>query len=83
MTHPFHPWQGREFELVAYRVNWGQPRVDFYDDKGVLRSLPAAWTSVGASDPFLEVSAGRSPFRLADLVELSRMVQMAASGDAS
>ena len=36
MTHPFHPWHGREFELVAYRVNWGQPRVDFYDDRGVL-----------------------------------------------
>jgi hypothetical protein len=34
----------------------------------------ASWTSIGAIDPFVEVSAGRSPFRVSDLLELSRML---------
>ena len=68
---------------MAYRVNWGQPRVDFYDDRGVLVSLPAAWTSVVPPDVFVAVSAGRSSFRVTDLVELSRLVQVIAPGDAS
>ncbi|MDZ4688071.1 MAG: DUF5372 family protein [Planctomycetaceae bacterium] len=82
MTHPFHPWLGREFELVAYRVNWGHPQVDFFDERGALVSLPAAWTSVGPPDVFVAVSAGRSSFRVSDLVELSRLVQVVAPGDA-
>ena len=27
VTHPFHPWKGREFTLVSYRKNWGEERV--------------------------------------------------------
>ena len=46
----------------------------FYDDLNRLRSMPASWTSVGAIDPFVEVSAGRSPFRVVDLLELSHMI---------
>jgi hypothetical protein len=49
-------------------------RVYFYDDKNRLCSMPAAWTSVGAIDPFVQVSAGRSPFRFVDLLELSSMI---------
>jgi hypothetical protein len=48
--------------------------VYFYDDRNRLLSMPALWTSVGAIDPFVQVSAGRSPFRVADLLELSRMI---------
>ncbi len=67
VTHPFHPLCGREFDLVTYRQNWGEDRVYFHDDSGHLRSLPAAWTSVGPYDPFEVVSAGRSAFRTSDL----------------
>ena len=70
MTHPFHPLCGREFDLVTYRHNWGEDRVYFHDDQGQLRSLSAGWTSVGADDPFLAISAGRSAFRTPDLLEL-------------
>ena len=83
MTHPFHPWHGREFQLVTYRLNWGEQRVYFFDDLGALASLPAAWTSIAPRDPFVELSAGRSAFRVADLWELSRLVELLASGDAS
>jgi hypothetical protein len=36
--------------------------------------MPASWTSVGTIDPFVEVSAGRSPFRVEDLVELHHLI---------
>ncbi|HZL95808.1 MAG TPA: DUF5372 family protein [Vicinamibacterales bacterium] len=81
MTHPFHPWHGREYELVTYRLNWGEHRVYFFDEQGDLAALPAAWTSVGLRDPFVEVSGGRSAFRFVDLLELSRFVQVLAPGD--
>ena len=62
VTHPFHPWFGREFALVTYRLNWGEERVYFHDDAGRLVAIPARWTSVFPADPFVVVSAGRSPF---------------------
>jgi hypothetical protein len=75
VTHPFHPWFGREFTLVTYRLNWGEQRVYFHDDAGRLVALPARWTSVFPADPFVVVSAGRSPFRFAQLRELARLIQ--------
>lgn len=75
VTHPFHPLIGREFDLVDYTFCWGEPRVCFHDDNGRLSSLPAAWTSVGPVDPFVHTAAGRSPFRLEDLLELSEMIR--------
>jgi hypothetical protein len=75
VTHPYHPLHGRQFDLVNYTFCWGETRVYYYDDRNRLRSMPASWTSVGAIDPFLQVSAGRSPFRVADLLEMSRMIR--------
>ena len=75
MTHPFHPWFGREFALVTYRLNWGEERVYFHDDAGRLTAIPARWTSVFPADPFVIVSAQRSPFRFAELRELGRLIQ--------
>ena len=74
MTHPFHPLAGREYALVNYTFCWGEARVYYYDDAGHLSSLPARWTSVGPADPFVEISAGRSAFRVADLLELSELL---------
>jgi hypothetical protein len=71
VTHPFHPLHGREWELLTCRHNWGEDRVYFHDDGGCLRSMPATWTSVKAADPAVACGAGRSPFRVADLLELT------------
>jgi hypothetical protein len=38
-----------------------------------MASLPARWTSAVSDDPFVVVSAGRSHFRIADLLELARI----------
>jgi hypothetical protein len=61
--------------LVHYRHSWGEDRVYFHDETGILWSVPARWTNVVADDPFVVVAAGRSPFRMTDLIQLNRMVQ--------
>jgi hypothetical protein len=50
--------------------------VYFHDDDGKLKSLPAAWTDIFPLDPIVVLSAGRSAFRLQDLLELSRMIEV-------
>lgn len=47
----------------------------FYrDPDGYLLSLPARWTSVEEEDPFVVVAAGRSQFRVVDLIDLVALV---------
>ena len=74
MTHPFHPWVGREFVFLAVRQTWSQDRVFFLDAQGRQFSLPVGWTDAAEPDAFVTMAAGRSPFRFADLVELRRLI---------
>jgi hypothetical protein len=74
VTHPFHPWAGREFEFVKRRHNWRADRVYVRDGEGELISLPAGWTDVVAADPFVVVAGGRAPFHLAGLLELAELI---------
>src|SRR5262249_59517157 len=83
VPHPSPPLRGREFPLVTYRHNWGEHRVSFHDHTGRLVSLPAPWTSVFPTDPYVAVSAGRSPFRVQDLLELSQLIARIGRGGAS
>ena len=82
MTHPFHPLLGREFRLVTCRQNWGEEEVYFYDDDGRLATVPLQWTTLAAPDPFVKISAGRSAFRVGDLLELADVL-FQFSGDAT
>jgi Family of unknown function (DUF5372) len=74
VTHPFHPWCDREFVFVVARRTWGEDRVFFLDADGVQRSLPRAWTDAADVDPFVVLAAGRSPFRLEDLLALAELI---------
>lgn len=47
----------------------------FEDPEGRVRSLPTAWTSLSAVDPYVRVSAGRSLFRTEDLVALVSLIR--------
>ncbi len=76
MTHPYHPLFGLEYKLVTYCHGWGSHRVYFYDDAGRLRKIPACWTDVVADDPFVVVAAGRSAFRVADLLTLADLIEV-------
>ena len=75
MTHPFHPWVGREFVFVAIRQTWGEDRVFFFDERGAQRSLPTGWTDAVAPDPFVERAGGRSALRVADLLALVELLE--------
>ena len=77
MTHPFHPWAGREFDLIGVRQTWGEDRVFFFEGDGVQRSLPRAWTDAADVDPFVVIAAGRSALRVADLLALVELVAAA------
>ena len=37
--------------------------------------LPASWTDVGPKDPFVEQANGRAIARVADLLELAKLVE--------
>lgn len=74
MTHPFHPLHGYKFELIEYRVAWGEDRVYFLDASGQLQRLPASWTDVVGEDPFVTVAAGRSPLRVRELQRLADLI---------
>ena len=81
MTHPFHPWFGREFVFLAVRQTWSQDRVFFVDTDARQFSLPVGWTDAAEPDPFVVVAAGRCPFRLGDLVELQGLIGGLAGGN--
>ena len=74
MTHPFHPLYGREFQLVEYRIAWGEDRVYFLDPSGQLQRLAASWTDVAGEDPFVAVARGRSPLRAKELLQLADLL---------
>ena len=59
---------------MTLRQNWGEDRVYYRDESGELVCIPARWTDAAGPDPVVAVSAGRSAFRLADLVALTRLV---------
>ena len=73
ITHPFHPLRGAEYELVTRKLTWGEDRVFYYDPSGKLKSLLTKVTDVVSTDAFHRVSAGRSAFRVDDLLELRNL----------
>jgi hypothetical protein len=52
--------------------------VFFFDDDGMQKSLPRGWTSEADPDAFVAVAAGRSRFRLEDLLALAGIVERLA-----
>ena len=60
--------------MVTVRDNWSERRVYYHNQRGQLVGIPAGWTDVEPPDPVVAISAGRSPFRLEDLLELVRLV---------
>jgi hypothetical protein len=83
VTHPFHPWAGRELEFVKRRHNWRADRVYVRDDADGLVSLPAEWTDAVPEDPFVVVASGRAPFHLEGLLALAELVASLVAGRSS
>ena len=76
VVHPFHPGCGKQLPIVTIRQNWGDELLYYRDTKGQLISIPVRWTDRIEPDPIVTISAGRSPFRLQDLMELARLVEV-------
>ena len=72
VTHRFHPLLGRSFESVQRGRSWQSDRVYFFDDAG--EPADGMDRRGGRGDPFVVVSAGRSAFRTADLLELAGLI---------
>ncbi len=78
--HPsFPPATWLRVRVGRPRQRLGQHWVFYVDaDTGLVQHLPANWTTVVAEDPFVAVSAGRSHFRITDLLELVKIVRDAS-----
>jgi hypothetical protein len=74
IIHPFHPYKNIEFEIDSIRRIAYERRVFFFNTKGRKSSVPLHWTDIGPEDPFVAVSAGRSFFRVEDLLGLVRLI---------
>lgn len=62
--------------MAQYRRSWGRECVDCFDQEGRLVSIQLEWTdAAGEPDPFVVLSAGRSYFRVEDLVRLAEMIE--------
>ena len=61
--------------MVSHRKYFVEDRVYFLDTAGSYRSIPAQFTSLAPQDPFVTMSAGRSHFRIEDLLELAMVLE--------
>lgn len=75
ITHPFHPLNGKQFDLIEHRCIFAESYVYFHDDCGHLREIPAVWTDFVKGDAFVEMAAGRSPLHARRLLELADLVE--------
>ncbi len=65
---------------MGRRTNcWGEDRVFTYDRTGTLTSFPTTITDVVPVDAFTRISAGRSAFRVDDLLALRARLDRPAS----
>ena len=74
ITHPFHPLSGKQFACVGERQNRSGRRLLLQVDDATVRSVPPQWTDLVAPDPEIIMGEHRALFRMADLLELVRLV---------
>ena len=74
VTHPFHPLYGQVLACVGERYNRYGRRLLLRTDEVAVCSVPPQWTDLAAPDPEVVLGGGRALFRIADLLELARLV---------
>ena len=60
--------------FLAVRQTWSEDRVFVLDENSRQCSFPVGWTDAGELDVFVSFAAGRSPFRVDDLLALARLI---------
>jgi len=74
VTHPFHPWFGREFEYEDDRERFGRRRLLFRLENGQIAYFLTKWTDQAPRDPFVEMAVGQALARPKDLLELVEVI---------
>jgi hypothetical protein len=74
VTHPFHPLYGQELACVCERYNRYGRRLLLKIDAVAVCSVPPQWTDLAAPDPEIVFGEGRALLRVADALELARLV---------
>ena len=74
ITHPFHPLSGKELVCVGERYNRYGRRLLLRIDNVTVCSVPLQWTDLVGPDPETVIGEYRALFRVADLLELERLV---------
>lgn len=60
--------------LSGFRYNRYGRRVLLEIEEGTYRTIPPQWTDLSLPDPEVVIGAGRSFFRVSDLMDLARMI---------
>jgi hypothetical protein len=82
ITHPFHPFGGRQLVYVGERYNRSGKRLLLRADDGTVCSVPPQWTDAVAPDPEVGMGQERALFRVVDLLELAVLVMRLCQGRA-
>ena len=80
ITHPFHPFGGRQLLCVGERYNRSGKRLLLRVDDTIVCSVPLQWTDAATPDPEVVMGQGRALFRVADLLELANLVSHLCQG---
>jgi hypothetical protein len=75
VTHPFHPLSGRQLAWVGERYTRSGRRLLLQVDEATVCAVPPQWTDRVAPDPELVIGEQRALFRVADLLELARLLE--------
>ena len=81
MTHPFHPLSGQQLVCVGERYNRYGMTLLLETNDGSVCSVPPQWTDLVAPDPEIVIGEYRALFRVADLLELERLVDQLRKRD--
>jgi len=66
---------GQQFSCAGERYNRYGRRLLLQIDEQIVCSVPPQWTDLIAPDPEIVMGKRRALFRLADLVELARLIE--------
>ena len=81
VTHPFHPLRGQQLPCVGERYNRYGMTLLLETGDGAVCSVRPQWTDVVAPDPEIVLGGRRALLRVADLLELARLVNRLSGRD--